>query len=180
MVSKSQITLIVAFLSLISAKLIVYSPIALKEVMHLQGKDAVNTSVANFGLIPYGHSIIGQPFFDKDNEFGCLIFDQFPFSKNEKKSPIVVVRRGNCSFVQKARNIENAGGKLAIIVDEVDNETMDEIIMVDDGTGSGVKIPTLMINKKEGEAFIKFYNEQDSSGKAKISLVTTFDIVSFP
>jgi hypothetical protein len=31
----------------------------------------METSVANFGLIPYGHSIVGTPYFEKDNEFGC-------------------------------------------------------------------------------------------------------------
>ena len=50
--------------------------------------------------------------------------------------------------------------------------------MTNGGKDSGVKIPTLMISKKEGEAFLKFYNEQDDSGKANISLSASFKTVS--
>ncbi len=57
----------------------------------------------------------------------------------------------------KVRNIEHAGGKLGIIVDEVDNEQMDSIIMVDDGTGNGIRIRSIMINKKEGEIIFAYY-----------------------
>jgi extracellular elastinolytic metalloproteinase len=68
----------------------------------------------------------------------------------------VIVRRGGCSFTMKVREIEHAGGKLGIIVDEVDNEAMDAIIMVDDGTGNGIRIPSVMINKKEGEIILEY------------------------
>jgi extracellular elastinolytic metalloproteinase len=66
------------------------------------------------------------------------------------------VRRGKCSFTKKVREVEHSGAKLAIIVDEVDNESMDAIIMVDDGTGAGIRIPSIMINKKEGEIILGF------------------------
>lgn len=59
----------------------------------------------------------------------------------------------------KVREIEHAGGKLGIIVDEVDNESMDSIIMVDDGTGSGIRIPSIMINKKEGEIILDYFGK---------------------
>jgi len=40
---------------------------------------------------------------------GCDAFGEFDFNFNEKKSeiiPIIVVKRGECSFVKKVRNIE--------------------------------------------------------------------------
>ena len=47
--------------------------------------------------------------------------------------------RGDCSFVQKVRNMENFGISVAIIVDNRP-EMVDEILMSDDGTGGGIRI----------------------------------------
>lgn len=33
-------------------------------------------------------------------------------------SPIVLVDRGDCHFVTKARNIERAGGSLLVVIDD--------------------------------------------------------------
>lgn len=107
-------------------------------------------------MIPYGHSIVGTPYFDAENSEGCDPFDTSKFPSHDS-SPIVMVRRGGCSFVKKVRNIEHAGGKLGVVVDEKDNESMDSIIMVDDGTGNSVRIPSIMINKKEGERLINWW-----------------------
>lgn len=76
----------------------------------------------------------------------------------------------------KVREIEHAGGKLGIIVDEVDNESMDSIIMVDDGTGSGIRIPSIMINKKEGEIILDYFGKATAQEKKQISIVATFNI----
>ena len=77
--------------------------------------------------------------------------------------------------MKKVREIEHAGGKLGLIVDEEDNETMDEIIMADDGTGSGVTIPSIMVNKKQGELLIAHYTNKPSE-RNRTKLVATFDI----
>jgi len=95
-------------------------------------------------------------------------------------SPVVLVRRGGCSFVQKVRNVEHAGGKMAIVVDEKDNESMDSIIMVDDGTGNGVKIPSVMVNEKQGEKLINWYEAGNDETRKRTQVVCTFDIVSTP
>lgn len=50
----------------------------------------------------------------------------------------------------KARNVQNAGGKITIVYDSR-NEKVDEFIMVDDGTGSDISTPLLMISKSDGE-----------------------------
>lgn len=135
----------------------------------------IETSVANFGLIPYGHSVVGSLYFDPNNPYGC---DKFANMKSGEKqeSPIIIVRRGKCSFTMKVREIEHAGGKLGVIVDEVNNEAMDQIIMVDDGTGSGIRIPSVMINQKEGEIILSFIENATEAEKKQISIVATFNI----
>jgi hypothetical protein len=48
-----------------------------------------------------------------------------------------MVERGNCSFVTQARNVERAGGALALIIDTM-NEDISDLILSDDGTGAGI------------------------------------------
>lgn len=51
-----------------------------------------------------------------------------------------------CSFVTQVRNIERAGGSLAVIIDSK-NEDVSKIMLSDDGTGAGIRIPAVLINK---------------------------------
>jgi len=42
----------------------------------------IETSIANFGLIPYGHSIVGRLYFDKSNQYGCDKFESITDKDN--------------------------------------------------------------------------------------------------
>ncbi len=64
-------------------------------------------------------------------------------------TPIFLVDRGRCTFVTKVRNIQKAGGSLAVIIDDT-TEDVSKIIMSDDGTGTGIRIPAMLIGKKDG------------------------------
>jgi len=57
--------------------------------------------------------------------------------------------------VTKVRNIEKAGGSLAVIIDDSNNNVRD-IIMSDDGTGAGIRIPSMLISKKDGQILKNF------------------------
>lgn len=50
----------------------------------------IETSIANFGLIPYGHSIVGRLYFDKDNQYGCDKFTSITDEDNQEP-PIMIV-----------------------------------------------------------------------------------------
>ena len=60
---------------------------------------------------------------------------------------IYLVKRGKCSFVEKTRNIQHAGGSMALVVDTFKNRDISELQMFDDNTGSGIRIPALLIKK---------------------------------
>ena len=63
---------------------------------------------------------------------------------------ILILDRGECSFVSKVRNAERAGASLVVVVDnKVENVT--NVIMGDDGTGSGIRIPAMLIGKSDGQ-----------------------------
>lgn len=66
---------------------------------------------------------MGRLHYPDSNQNGCNPFsvDDFRsdimFDEESDMTPIVMVDRGECSFVVKVRNIENMGVKMAIIVD---------------------------------------------------------------
>ena len=67
-----------------------------------------------------------------------------------------MVDRGNCTFATKVRNIAQAGGALALVIDNK-NENVNNVIMSDDGTGAGLRIPAMMVGKKDGEILKDYF-----------------------
>lgn len=65
--------------------------------------------------------------------------------------------RGECSFVDKVRNMEDAGAAIGIVIDNTD-EPIETVVMSDDGSGAGIRIPSMMISKKDGQKLIDFLN----------------------
>lgn len=77
-------------------------------------------------------------------------------------TPFMVADRGGCSFVQKVRNMEDAGAAVGIVVD-YSNENIETVVMSDDGTGAGIRIPSMLISKKDGKKLIDFIETADDS-----------------
>ena len=75
--------------------------------------------------------------------------------KREIQTPFMVADRGGCAFVQKVRNMEEAGVAVAIIIDNR-SEAVDDIVMSDDGSGDGIRIPSLLISHQDGEKLLGF------------------------
>lgn len=70
-------------------------------------------------------------------------------------TPFFIAERGDCSFVKKVRNMENIGVAVAIIIDN-DQEEIDNVVMSDDGTGGGIRIPAMLIGKTDGKKLLDF------------------------
>lgn len=67
----------------------------------------------------------------------------------------MLVDRGSCSFVTKVRNAERAGASLVVVIDDrVENIT--NVIMGDDGTGTGIRIPSMLIGRDSGQKLKDF------------------------
>ena len=75
---------------------------------------------------------------------------------------MIMVDRGECTFVSKTRNIARSGGQMAIIVNDKPYQQINNVIMSDDGTGNGLKIPSVLISSKDGE-ILKDYLKQSST-----------------
>lgn len=55
--------------------------------------------------------------------------------------------------MKKVRNMESIGVAVAIVIDDKE-EDVDNIIMSDDGTGGGIRIPSMLIGKTEGNKLL--------------------------
>ena len=79
-----------------------------------------------------------------------------------------MVDRGNCTFVSKARSAELAGAKMLIVVDDKD-EISENVVMVEDGHGNEIYIPTILIRKEDGEKIRQTINKGE-----KVELLVSF------
>ena len=76
-----------------------------------------------------------------------------------------MVRQGTCSFFDKVSNIENSGGHLAIIISETD-EPLEGIFLSEEGLGTDITIPAVLISKKDGKILTDYYIEHADSHEA--------------
>ena len=56
------------------------------------------------------------------------------------------------------RNLENIGVSVAIIIDNR-AEMIDEVLMSDDGTGNGIRIPSMLIGQNDGNKLIQWFEQ---------------------
>lgn len=90
-------------------------------------------------------------------------------------TPFILADRGGCSFVQKVRNMEDAGAAVGIVVDNSD-ENIEDIVMSDDGTGAGIRMPSLLISKQDGLKLIDFLQTADSKQLDSLALMAAFEM----
>jgi hypothetical protein len=144
--------------TLTTQRLVVYGPSNLKDEF-ASTDGVIQASYSNFGHIPYGQSIIGRIYYNPDNKDGCNrkeFTHDFSNDPDDVLTPIYLVYRGSCTFVQKTRNILNARGALAVIIDNKPREDVSNVIMSDDSTGMGISIPAMLISNEDGEKLVKY------------------------
>lgn len=90
------------------------------------------------------------------NELKALDEDGEAESQGQFISPFMVAARGECSFVTKVRNMEDVGVAVGIVIDDDESENINSIVMSDDGTGAGIRIPSMLISKKDGDKLLDF------------------------
>lgn len=88
----------------------------------------------------------------------------------------MIAARGNCSFVTKVRNMEEIGAAVGIVIDNKNDEEPDTIVMSDDGSGSGIRIPSMLISKQDGEQLLKFLKNATADEMAQIRVLASFDM----
>ena len=92
----------------------------------------MDVTVANYGYIPYGQSLIGNLYYANPRN-ACLPLD-FHNMNFTDPSPIILVERGGCHFVTKSHYAQLFGAKMVIVVDN-EFERENSVMMIDDGYG---------------------------------------------
>ena len=94
---------------------------------------------------------MGRLYYSKQHETVCDgleadIFEQEKYDHVEEDylPPWIIANRGECSFVDKVRNMEDSGAALGIIVDNF-NENVTQIVMTDEGSGAGLRIHSMLV-----------------------------------
>ena len=127
---------------------------------------------------------MGKMHFLADDEDACKEFPaDYKLNRTDDLSPFMIAKRGGCSFVRKVFNMENKGVAVAIIIDNR-AELIDEILMSDDGTGAGIRIPSMLIGNKDGEKLLAWFKDANQTEKESLVLMSEFvmpshDIVDF-
>lgn len=72
--------------------------------------------------------------------------------------------------------MEKAGAAVGIVIDNSDEE-IDHVVMSDDGTGHGIRIPSVLISKKDGQKLIDFITNTASPDELKrLGAAVKFDL----
>ena len=69
--------------------------------------------------------------------------------------PVILIDRGNCTFVTKVRNVEKTGANVALIGDDR-VEYSEVLIMSDDGSGHSINIPSFLLRKGTADSFKQY------------------------
>eukprot|EP00558_Chaetoceros_sp_UNC1202_P007666 CAMPEP_0197237370 /NCGR_PEP_ID=MMETSP1429-20130617/4217_1 /TAXON_ID=49237 /ORGANISM="Chaetoceros sp., Strain UNC1202" /LENGTH=528 /DNA_ID=CAMNT_0042696353 /DNA_START=95 /DNA_END=1681 /DNA_ORIENTATION=+ len=151
---------------------------------------------ALFGSPPYGGSIAQNIYYTDDDLCDARAVDPttgYPSRaidmNTNKQQPwpspfILMVDRGGCSFVQKARNAQHAGAAGVVIADNMclcnDLACLNitgvtqpcqhtEPIMADDGSGGDITIPAFLMFKADAIKIIEEVKDHDSPVQIEMS-----------
>jgi hypothetical protein len=118
---------------------------------------------------------MGKLHYFDEYEYSCNDIDESTIEINRAQdiTPFMIARRGECSFVQKVRNMENVGIAVSIIIDNRP-EMIDEILMSDDGTGGGIRIPSMLIGTNDGDKLINWYKNATPEERKRLTLMCEF------
>ena len=108
---------------------------------------------------------MGKIHYDPNDNYACKEFDpEDNILTKSEVSPFMMANRGQCSFVQKVRNMENLGVAVGIVIDD-HSENVDSVLMSDDGTGGGIRIPSMLIGSVDGDKLVSWFKKATDEEK---------------
>jgi len=176
---------------LVSAQIRVLSP---RDLVNAFGTSKDKThgkilgSTATFGAPFYGDRVLGRLVWgsskghhhcnDEDYDIPAPDMIQSPSGTHSHDQArlinIVMVRRGECTFVTKVRVASKKGAHAVIFVDKEDSKLgpadMQNIIVADDGYGSTISIPSILVAKTDGQMLI------DAAKSGEVVVELSWDI----
>lgn len=177
-----SLSLIFLLITVCYGSVYVYGPDELRVRIETQySRGVIPSTLANFGNPPYGSVIVGRVYLPRhtDSPKGCDVLLPIDFTEDPDaiKSPILMLERGDCPFVIKARNAQNIGSAALILVDDID-EDVTKVMMTDNGSGGNIAIPVFMIGRADGDLIREYLKNPELSNK--VALTLTFEINPAP
>jgi len=166
-----------ALFAAINCRLSVFAPNELRENFPAPKHD-MHYITAHFGHIPYGKTLMGNLYYATPHD-GCSYLNRTNMNWHDSQEndpsnvPIVFIDRGNCTFVTKTKMAQLIGAKMVIIADNKDGENITNIIMADDGHGSTLNIPTIMIAKGDADIIRDYIMTNPST---TVTMVASFPV----
>lgn len=166
---------LVALLTLVGAQIRVLSPRSLVNALgdgKPRARGKIQGSTATFGAPFYGDRVLGRLVWGQSKGHHHCSDEDYDVPAPEKISAaaggashdqarlinIVMVRRGECTFVTKVKVASAKGAHAVIIVDKEDSSLtahdLQNIIVADDGYGSTISIPSILISRFDGQLLI--------------------------
>lgn len=161
------IVVILLSLSTVQGQIKILSPATLVSAIQSssEGSDILVGATATFGAPAYGESFVGRMFNVPSastycsDDYGEAI--QKMVNGTELESglrKIFVIQRGGCTFVKKTSIAQRLGADAVIVVDlegsPWSRKEMLTVIMADDGYGTTVNIPSVMVTKEDGKLLL--------------------------
>merc|ERR1719267_382116 len=142
-----------------------YGDNSFRVVTGLGQSTKIPATQALFGAPKFGGSISAQLYYDPDHDHdGCA-----PYPKISVTGPFVMMAdRGSCSFVQKVRDAQMAGAAASVVVNNIAGSGM----MLDDGTGSDITIPSVFITKEDGQTLKDMIVQKKAQGQVVMVQLT--------
>mmetsp|Transcript_40835 Transcript_40835/g.89324 ORF Transcript_40835/g.89324 Transcript_40835/m.89324 type:complete len:476 (+) Transcript_40835:78-1505(+) len=152
-------------LTLVEAQIRISFPDSLRTAFR-ESHGIVYGTTATFGEPYYGERVAGQLLYGESAGKAHCNEDDYSLPQptgmenrtGKKLANIVLVRRGLCTFVTKALVAESMGAQAVIVVDKessgLTSRDIQHIVMEDDGWGSKVKIPCMLISSADGQKLI--------------------------
>ena len=102
-------------------------------------------TIANFGHVPWGRTLMGNIVLS-DPIDACSPLNALNHDWYTDSIPIIAAKRGGCSFVTKANNVQLAGGKMLLVIDDK-YEDVNNTLLVGDGQRIQYTLSNLSIMK---------------------------------
>ena len=113
---------------------------------------------------------------NEGNQYGCKKFNKYTEENPVVgDSPFIIVKIGKCRTTEKVRNIEEAGGHAAIIVNDK-IESFERMFLPDDGSGKDISIPAVLISLTDGQKLIEYYTSHPHDKSHRIRLEIQFSL----
>lgn len=169
---KKQLFVVSLFLQIVCADISIYTPESLKNaIKRNHNENKIPISIANFGLPPYGKTIIGNVYLSKnDDSSNCNSFEPFDFDTDQLASSMLLLDLSHCSNTLQAKHAQEIGMKCLILINDNDRD-ISLVNFNDDGLGTEVTIPTIVITKQDGDTI-----KQELLKKSHVEISIEFEL----